>query len=374
MCHFYGNPLSVFLSQDDAEARELIQPEHLEAIRSLPSFRKHVEALLEDEDVREVRSLLEDDDHLVRVLKQQRNERQRWTVQLLRALHLIRMSGLSGKSLTDLYMEALADGINSSPDRPAYANIIQGMTAEEVASLAQKLAAAVTAGDPAVGLDPWYLESSGLVRHLADTRHKVEALIEQARDKGNILRSKYTAQSRVLRTTVVAQKVQLSHDSAALTDEDKAFSEVVDDLVERVSSATTCESAENMFLSEIWLYDSRAPYRDVFVPRPGAVIARALSRPHDYLGCACCGGSGDANASATSILYKLYLEAGSLVNVADLWSAFFARVGQDDENQSGCDERTGLVLFYRGLAELRAMGFVKASRKKADHIAKLKWL
>ncbi len=67
-----------------------------------------------------------------------------------------------------------------------------------------------------------------------------------------------------------------------------------------------------------------------------------------------------------------HCEAGALVNVADLWSAFFSLVGK--ESGPAADERMALVLFYRGLAELRAMGFVKASRKRTDHIAKVKWL
>jgi hypothetical protein len=38
MCHFYSNPLSVFL-KEDLELSE-ITPEHLEVIRHTPSFRR----------------------------------------------------------------------------------------------------------------------------------------------------------------------------------------------------------------------------------------------------------------------------------------------------------------------------------------------
>lgn len=92
-----------------------------------------------------------------------------------------------------------------------------------------------------------------------------------------------------------------------------------------------------------------------------------------------------ATLPATSILYHLYLEAGSLINVADLWSAFYALVSghkeeeeeseeNDEQQEKQLDERKALVMFYRGLAELRAMGFVKSSKKKTDHIAKVRWL
>ena len=127
-----------------------------------------------------------------------------------------------------------------------------------------------------------------------------------------------------------------------------------------------------------WLYDSRSPLKDVFTPRPRPVMERALSRPHDYLGCNCCQTSEDSikpTFPPTAILYQLYLETGSLINVADLWTAFYATLGgEEGEGGDGAtDERTALVLFYRALAELRSMGFVKPTRKKADHIAKLAW-
>ena len=34
---------------------------------------------------------------------------------------------------------------------------------------------------------------------------------------------------------------------------------------------------------------------------------------------------------ATAILYQLYLESGSLVNASDLWSAFNAIVGEEED-------------------------------------------
>ena len=37
---------------------------------------------------------------------------------------------------------------------------------------------------------------------------------------------------------------------------------------------------------------------------------------------------------ATAILYQLYLESGALINVSDLWSAFFAIVGEDGGDEA----------------------------------------
>ena len=257
------------------------------------------------------------------------------------------------------------------------------------------------------------------------------------------LRSKYTAHNKVLRTTVVAQKVQLSRDSMALTEEDQAFTELVDKTVAALTSVVDVEpvtsraaaaslprdaaasAAHTLWLQEIWLYDARTPYRDVFIPRPGMVVERALARPHDYLACECCAAGKVAGAAsnktkkrkgdhdggaesikptmpATSILYHLYLDAGPLINVADLWEAFKTAVSnsgngqtgdregggdsggddnnrEDEDNSEGADEedtqeRRHLVQFYQGLSEMKTLGYIKPTRRKVDHVAKIKWL
>ena len=118
-------------------------------------------------------------------------------------------------------------------------------------------------------------------------------------------------------------------------------------------------------------------------------------------------------APTTSVLYHIYMDAGPLINVSDLWTAFYALAGRADydgscgggersskadkdgkgkgkgENEgkgkgkgdeSGSDaeedleQRQALALFYRSLAELRMMGFLKGTKKKVDHVAKLKHL
>lgn len=92
---------------------------------------------------------------------------------------------------------------------------------------------------------------------------------------------------------------------------------------------------QELFLHEILIYDFRSPYRDVFAPRPRAALERALSAPHDYLGCEwceCCNGLESALAPtqpATAVLYQLYCESGAIVNVADLWAAFHAVIGNE---------------------------------------------
>ncbi|KAK3330393.1 origin recognition complex subunit 3 N-terminus-domain-containing protein [Apodospora peruviana] len=376
MCHFYANPLSVLLADDGLLDRKLLQPEHIEAIRSLGSFREHVEASVEARQLNHAQSLLDDDEYLISQILQQRQKRLDYLTELLRSLHLLTTTGLRPGSFTDLYVSALVNGVDLlSEDFSNVFDSARKLGPGEIISLITSLLNAIQAGSPDLDLQGWESDADELVTALSGIQDKVETLVTRAKQSGQPLKSKYSAQGKILRTTVVAQKVQLSHDSATLTDEDKAFTKAIDDLTELLSTNIYCPPANSLFLHEAWLYNSKSPYRDVFVPRPGTTFERALSRPHDYLNCSCCAkvdGTLAATMPTASILYHMYLETGSLVNVSDLWSAYYALVG--DESDMGLDERSALFRFYRALAELRLMGFVKQSKKKADHVAKLKWL
>ncbi|TDZ27022.1 Origin recognition complex subunit 3 [Colletotrichum orbiculare MAFF 240422] len=380
MCHFYANPLSLFGSADDEMNSELVQDAHLEALRSLPSFRREVEKAVDAGELRLARSLLEDDDLLQERLFDIPDRKREWATRLLRSLKLVQALGVIQEDYSQVYMKAVAEGIDLSPKGWDIVESIKRMQADDFVSMLQRVQTAMADGDDQLCLAAWESEAGNLPALVDYSLAESKELLSRAQKGGNTLRSAYSGHSKVLRTTVVAQKVQLSHDSAALSDGDKAFTVVVERFADLLQDVICCEPAADVFLHETWLYDSKTPYRDVFVPRPQDVFERSLRRPQDYLACSCCSTDEGISTSlpATSLLYHLYLETGNLINVADLWSAFYAMVGGGDDAVQGsdgnADERAALVLFYRGLAELKALGFVKMSRRKTDHIAKLKWL
>lgn len=368
MCHFFANPLTVFLS-DDAK-NEILDECHFEAVRFLPSFRRYIETIIENGEVEQAKSLLDDDERLKTHLRAYLQGSRRWSSIILRKLKFFLTSEIPSINFTELYLDAISHGIG--PDQIAnFTESIKRMQPDDTKSFLVRTLDAIKNGDVELGLDPWVDEAKKSVSLFTNFLEEIEVLQADAEEKGNSLRSKYSKQTKVLRATVIAQKVQLSQDTATLTQEDKAYTDMMDSLVDHLSEVLECDSVKDQCFYELWFFDSKAPYKDVFIPRPRGVVERALSRPHDYLNCSCCETGIAPTLPVTAILYQLYLDTGSLVNVADLWSAYNAIVG--DENEEGLDERTALVLFYRGLAEMRAMGFVKQSRKKADHIAKLAW-
>ncbi|KAJ4272231.1 Origin recognition complex subunit 3 [Fusarium torreyae] len=369
MCHFYANPLSVL------GHTPLLQPEHTEAIRHVDSFRETVERAVESgdlDDVQYAKDLLESDEFLGSQVQNSIGRRQESIEDFLRALLILREAEAQNTEFSRAYVEAMDEGVSIIEDSRAVESV-RRMDVDELLAMLRKVVSILRDGDGDLLLGSVTKQvdvefRDALIRQLVN----LEELHARAEEQDITLRSKYSGQSKVVRTTVIAQRVQLSHDSAALTDEDKQLTQAVDDITALFIARVQVPKPSSLLLSESWLYDSRAPSRDVFVPRPRAVFERSLARPHDYLSCSCCklGDEGSqATLPATALLYRLYTETGSLINVADLWAAFAALVGDEET-----DERKSLVMFYRALAELRALGFVKASKKKADHIAKLKWL
>ena len=153
------------------------------------------------------------------------------------------------------------------------------------------------------------------------------------------LHGELNTHNRTLRTTVVGQKVSLSHHTSALSSRNQAYSGIVTRFSTHVEKFlhVSLIDPRTLFLHEILIYDLKSPHRDVFLPRPRLAIERALSTPHDYLGCDCCKGLESALAPSqppTAVLYQLYLECGAIINAADLWAAFYAIMG----NQQGEDE------------------------------------
>ncbi|KAL7810476.1 origin recognition complex subunit 3 N-terminus domain-containing protein [Trichoderma aethiopicum] len=413
MCHFYANALSILMAPESTEEEGILQAGHFEALRHLPSFRHEVETAVERataDSLEHARSLLEDDKYLLAQARASNERRQDWLENHLRLLLVREAAGAIQPPFSRAYVDSLSTAYPESGNG-SLTEHIRRMGSGALASMLRRVISVFKDGESSLYLKPASKErDASLLSFLEDALSRLEKLEADAESAGMTLHTKYSSQSKVMRTTVIAQRVQLSRDSAALRDEDKQLTSMVDAVAERLTAHFFGpRRPERELFSEAWLYDGRSPLRDVMVPRPRVTFRRSLARPYDYLSCGCCcrgddaasGGALQATFPAVSILYHLYLEAGSLINVADLWSAFYALVREEKEGDDGGaaaaadeeeddvddddagetrelrrqrDERRALVQFYRGLAELKAMGSVKSSKKKADHIAKVRWL
>ncbi|KAF2146603.1 uncharacterized protein K452DRAFT_314852 [Aplosporella prunicola CBS 121167] len=364
MCHFYANSLSIFLRKD--LSYEQMSSDDLEALRNLDSFRRLAEDLVDKGETMTVRDLLESDEVLFQYTVKETREFQSKIRDLIDAVELIGiLKGCVPKSsivsFSSLYVRAVSGELQGSP-------LVRELLLSVKKSPSDVLSKILSC-----------LNDSALCTKVQALQRDLDELLSTAEHPEQPLRSKHDVHNETLRTTIVAQKVELSKQKSKLSKKDTAYSKIVEQLHSTLDEyfKKTLIQPKDYFLHEIVLYDLKSPHVDVFTPRPRFAVERALSAPHDYLNCSCCAtskGNGAAGGSLASsqppvaILYQLYLESGSLINVNDLWLAFNAIINEDDE-----DEEMAMALFQRSLAEMKYLGLIKSSRKKTDHVAKVAW-
>ncbi|KAK4987246.1 Origin recognition complex subunit 3 [Elasticomyces elasticus] len=374
MSHFFANSLTLFLSE--GLSFKDVPNDHFEAVRNLGSFQTHVRRLLDSGKAQLVHSLLHSNtslfDYSMKQLTSERH-RMRSLTQCAVIIHTLRsrLAITPATSYSAIQCGALAGTLRDSP----LLRILMATIKRCPSNVLEDLLAHVQPLVP----DSQAVDFSAIVDDIQTLR--------KADISGAPFRSTLDTPSMALHTTMMAQKVTLSKSKPAILPRDAAYSDIVQRFHDLLAGhfTQTLIDPRSLFLNEVFFYDLKSPYREVFMPKPRAAIERALSNPADYLGCSCCGASGQSSDGkenddvtlapshpSTAIMYQLYVQSGALINVADLWSAFNAvSSGGEDMDEDG--ERMNMALFQRALAELRYMGLIKPTRKKADCVAKVLW-
>lgn len=328
MSHFYASYPSIFL-RDDLIFKDL-SADAFEAVRNLPSFRWRVEHLLDEGKAHEVRNLLTSNKYLFEQIIEHMKAGQQTLATLSHAAQVLSSIRSSLQitptvRLSSIWTRAASGDLVASPVLRETMLSIKKITSDKLVPV---LAALTDLSGDYFSID------------LTTLQTELSSLVTK-NDTSTPLRTQHDVRNDSLRTTVVAQKVLLSKHKATLSEQDKAYSDLVtrfhDELEAYITSAFI--DPQTLFLSEILIYDLKSPHTEVFQPKPRFAMERALASPHDYLGCDCCGdtdGTGvalSATQPATAIVYQLYLESGALMNVSDLRSAFNAIVGEPEEEE-----------------------------------------
>ena len=381
MSHFFGNSVAVLLDEKlPLTAQEI--PYLAEAIRNLDSFRDLAEDLLES-DPDTLRELVDDDKAMMAKARELMTEGQStWSQHLQAVSALLQLISLLGDSLIalssfDLKVECMSG--YSTLDVTLQADIFDAAKRLNSAELAATL----------TSMRQQTTSNTTLNSLLELTLDNLESITSDHPD--HVLTPQPTTTSTTPRKPTPRQQ----------------YTTLLTTFLTRLQSHFESHiiNPSTLPLHEILVFDIRSPLSTTFTPRPRFALERALGRPGDYLGCACCATAKtkevtiDHLTPPTSVLWNLWCEAGAIVNIRDLWEAFGAVLlsGQkDDEEVDGADEeieqvgddgnekerndasakmtdKLALALFYRGLAELRYFGFVKGTKKKADCLAKGAW-
>ena len=339
MSHFYARVPSILLNADIKF--EDLESDVLEAVRNMPTFRRHIETRLEQgSGARQiVRSLLQSDQELY------------WAIRDSVELAQIDLSGMSHAVQV---LSSIREALQMNPKakssaiwiRAASGELLDSPLLRETMLSLKKIPSDRFAGLLSVldELSKQRLMTYEVAPQNAERHFDVDGIREefntilQEQNTSRPLRTEHDVQNDSVRATVVAQKVLLQKHKATLSKQDQAYSDLVTRLHSQLTSFFDLSLIEpqTLLFSEIFTYDLKSPHHEVFQPQPRFSVERALSAPHDYLGCNCCGRVDDnesalgATQPATAIVYQMYLESGALINATDLWSAFKAIVGAED--------------------------------------------
>lgn len=371
MSHFFANSLSVLLSPDE-DLDEATLTSACVAVRNTPSFMTHVEGILEGTGpkaakARHAANLLNDDGVLIQAA--------RFALEEGRGALAKHYSAIS--SLNRLVVEVRDHAISIRQNLPKYSALskvtddffqvtvssLQGPT--DIELMLEHL-----------GLfDTLEVLSSDCFGSIVSPQSPFSsAKLSSLRDQLNKFSKK--AKGETIRLTTS----QLQHTAL-----EKEYQDIQASFINIIVAELKANliNPTSLLLHEAFIYNSKTPLAQVFTPAPRTAIERALDRPADYLACECCIAEDSSSQPPTAILWRLWSEAGGVVNVRDLWEAFKGTLippyhdeeERDEDENEGSNEGQALALFYRSLAELQMLGMLKQSKRKpgVECLAKIEW-
>lgn len=375
MCHFYGNPATRLVDVSPGTCRK----QDLDAIRHLPSFQEHVEQHLARKEAKKAHQLLTSDTHLQQELVtciNNTNTMLEWLCGALSIIGQLRQATSTQTSrpvpsFSSLYIKALSGHLGPSSPQIRELLLSIRILAPETTSLALE-----HINDTLLRMPP--AENNISPDDFSDLHAELNELISmhgpltlpnqpfatntpQPAAACAPTKSTSTTPTPTATATATKTKAQIPTPAPISKHYNQLLTRLHSHLTTYFSSTLPTQPYTSLFLHELLFLDTKARtlHRSAMTPSPRTALERALSSPHDYLGCICCddsphspaqqqrrpfnsahdgenathqagssGISGNEGSThpPTALLYQLYNEAGSLINVGDLWTAFRARI------------------------------------------------
>lgn len=355
-----------------------LSQQDLERVRQLPSFRRYVERQEPQQQV----ELLTSDEHVKEVCQKLLKDLRKYHKNyypILRCLHVLTSSLPKyplGKQIRELYISCLENNVWENEEYQSAIQLLRMLAKDELVTAIQKCAeilkpgktqktrAALVQIEELLAKFKLLDNSSSEVAAVADMTspekgcqkktdlfHLQKSLLE----KKDSLRSKKMSQFESLRNEAVA---------------------LFDSLV-RIHLSPP----ETQPLYEVHYYSSSAVLRRHLNATPRTSIQTALCNPFHYLqndSLRTEEGTVSKAAPDICIVYKLHLECGRLINLYD-WLEAYATVvsaaeGKDpDSADYGKVDELKHARFIQAVSELEFLGFIKSTKQKTDHVARLTW-
>ncbi|XP_024589464.1 origin recognition complex subunit 3 isoform X3 [Neophocaena asiaeorientalis asiaeorientalis] len=377
--HFYSQPLSVLCCNLPEAKRRInfLSDNQCENIRRLPSFRRYVEKQASEKQVALLtneRFLKEETQSLLENLHVYHTN----YFLVLRCLHQFTSSLPKyplGRQIRELYCTCLEKNIQDSEEYASALQLLRMLAKDELMAMLQKC---------------FKVFKSSSEKQLGNTAKRIEEFLAQFQslDAEAKEEEEDTSESQ----SKGLQKTDLYHLQKSLLEmkelrraskRQTKFEVLREQLVSFIDSLAReyLLLPETQPLHEVLYFSAAHTLRQHLNAAPRIALHTALNNPYYYLknealrsdeGCI------PNVAPDICIAYKLHLECSRLINLVD-WSEAFATVvtaaEKMDANSVTSEERNEIIhaRFIRAVSELELLGFIKPTKQKTDHVARLTW-
>ncbi|XP_061062724.1 origin recognition complex subunit 3 isoform X4 [Eubalaena glacialis] len=377
--HFYSQPLSVLCCNLPEAKRRInfLSDNQCENIRRLPSFRRYVEKQASEKQVALLtneRFLKEETQSLLENLHVYHTN----YFLVLRCLHQFTSSLPKyplGRQIRELYCTCLEKNILDSEEYASALQLLRMLAKDELMAMLQKC---------------FKVFKSSSEKQLGNTAKRIEEFLAQFQSLDAEAKEEEEdtseSQSKGLQKTDLyhLQKSLLEMKELRRTSKRQTKFEVLrEQLVSFIDSLVReyLLLPETQPLHEVLYFSAAHTLRQHLNAAPRIALHTALNNPYYYLknealrseeGCI------PNVAPDICIAYKLHLECSRLINLVD-WSEAFATVvtaaEKMDANSVTSEERNEIIhaRFIRAVSELELLGFIKPTKQKTDHVARLTW-
>uniref|UniRef100_A0A673IEP8 Origin recognition complex subunit 3 n=1 Tax=Sinocyclocheilus rhinocerous TaxID=307959 RepID=A0A673IEP8_9TELE len=343
--HFNSQPLSVLCCQKQEAllSAKTLSKQNVERIRHLPSFMRYVETQEPQEQVR----LLTNDEHVKEVCQKLLKNLHKYHKNyypVLQCLHSLTSSLPKfplGKHIRELHVSCIEKNLWETEEYDSALQLLRILAKDELVAALRKCAEILKSANTK--------RMQNALQQLEDFIGRLETLEEDSSGNGVV-----SAKMEYQRTDLFQLQKTLLEKESRRTKRMNSFevlrSQVIDFIDSLVREYLT--PAEFQPLNEVCYYSSSGVLRQRLNVTPRTSIQAALSHPFYYLKNASLktdAGTISSAAPDLCIVYKLHLECGlSFSNTVD----------------GTC---------HCAVSEMEFLGFVKSTKQKTDHVARLTW-
>uniref|UniRef100_A0A673H1B5 Origin recognition complex subunit 3 n=1 Tax=Sinocyclocheilus rhinocerous TaxID=307959 RepID=A0A673H1B5_9TELE len=367
--HFNSQPLSVLCCQKQEAllSAKTLSKQNVERIRHLPSFMRYVETQEPQEQVQ----LLTNDEHVKEVCQKLLKNLHKYHKNyypILQCLHSLTSSLPKfplGKHIRELHVSCIEKNLWETEEYDSALQLLRILAKDELVAALRKCAEILKSASTK--------RMQNVLQQLEDFIGRLEALEEGSSGNGII-----SGKMEYQRTDLFQLQKTLLEKESRRTKRMNPFEVLRSQVMEFIDSLVReyLTPAELQPLNEVCYYSSSGVLRQRLNVTPRTSIQAALSHPFYYLqneSLKTDTGTISSAAPDLCIVFKLHLECGRLINLYDWLEAYVTVMSAAEDQDTDSEELYKFARFIQAVSEMEFLGFVKSTKQKTDHVARLTW-